>query len=714
MDWNFKMTDKPLYVTWSNDDEKQSILSKASSQLSESKPIVRSLAFDTFKNIRTNVSIRNDFGRDHYEYFRENETIPKGDRQIIAACMGVAERVGIIQNIINLMADFTCQGIRLRHESPRIQKFYEEWGNKVGFAERSERIANMLFRSAHAPILKATAKLKPSQVKKFYKGLASGDLEVEIENDFDNREIPWRYTILDPTTIEVSGSELALFSNKLQYSVIVDQKVRDRVLKPKTEVDKELAEEIPQYIKDLFKKGMREIPLPDDRFTMLYFKKDDSQLWARPITYSILSDIILLEKMKLADSAALDGAISHIRIWKLGSLDHKIWPTKEALEHLNNILLSNVGGGVMDLLWGPDLELLNTSTEVQKFLDSSKYDGVLGRIYSGMGIPETLSGKATAGGFTNNFISMKTLIERLNYARMILTSFWMKELKQIQKAMGFSSPPYVVYDRMSLSDEAAEMALILQLIDRDIISMETAQELFDQIPQLEQSRINREHKARKNDKLPQKAGPWHNPQQEYKYIETLLQQGMVTPSQIGIELEPADPNEERYIDLQMKKKQDSEKLSGIPGQGRPKNKRDSQKRKQKRVVPRSNAFMTLLAWATEAQKELAVKLNEGYLKLVNCKNLRSLTNAQVSELEDFKFAVFLKLKPYGAVNDVTIGEIMSTLIGIPGDAETIKSSLLEQLKQNSEKQITIDDRRSIQAVVYAYLNIDEGESDEDI
>ena len=111
----------------------------------------------------------------------------------------------------------------------------------------------MLFRSAHAPILKATAKLKPSQVKKFYKGLASGDLEVEIENDFDNREIPWRYTILDPTTIEVSGSELALFSNKLQYSVIVDQKVRDRVLKPKTEVGKELAEEIPQYIKDLFK-----------------------------------------------------------------------------------------------------------------------------------------------------------------------------------------------------------------------------------------------------------------------------------------------------------------------------------------------------------------------------------------------------------------------------------------------------------------------------
>ena len=59
-----------------------------------------------------------------------------------------------------------------------------------------------------------------------------------------------------------------------------------------------------------------------------YYKKDDWMLWSNPMIYAILDDIMMLEKMKLADIAALDGAISNIRLWKLGSLEEKILPTK--------------------------------------------------------------------------------------------------------------------------------------------------------------------------------------------------------------------------------------------------------------------------------------------------------------------------------------------------------------------------------------------------
>lgn len=700
-----------LYSTWSTDEERDKVFASAVNGMKNTQPVIRSLAFDTFKDVRPHTSIRDNFSREHYEYFRSKEAIPRGDKEIMATCGAVYERVGLIQNIINLMSDFTVQGIRIRHERPRVQKFWDEWSRWVNFAERSERISNMLYRLGNAPIMEATAKLKPSQLKKFYQGMSAADLEVEPSPELSNREIPCRYTIVDPTSLEVSGGELALFTRNLKYSIKVDDRLISRIKNPQSELDKELASQVPQYIKDLFKKGAKEIPIPDDKISVLFFKKDDSQVWARPITYSILSDIFLLEKMKLADLAALDGAISHIRIWKLGSIDHKIWPNQAIIDHLHNQLLSNVGGGVMDLIWGPDLQLDETSTEVQKFLGSEKYESCLGRIYAGMGVPETLSGKSTAGGFTNNFISMKTLTERLNYGRIILNSFWEKQINKIHKVMGFSGTSFIVYDRMTLSDEAAERALVLQMVDRDLISVETAQELFGQIPELETGRINKEYRMRSGDKLPHKAGPWHNPQQENKYLEMLLQQGLVTPSQLGIELEEPLPNEKKMIDIQNEQKLKETKMKGRPGEGRPINKKDSQKRKQKRVLPRTSAFMTTLAWANEAQKELASQLNEVYLKIVKSKNLRTLTNAQFDELETFKFGAYLKLPPFSEVTPEVIRDVLSDSVGISAEANTLKSNLLSQLKQNTGKQATIEDIRNIQAVVYTYLNTN---LDEDI
>ena len=48
-------------------------------------------------------------------------------------------------------------------------------------------------------------------------------------------------------------------------------------------------------------------------------------------------------------------------------------------------------------------------------LGSEKYTSVLNSIYAGLGVPPTLTGMATnGGGFTNNFISLKTLVERHN------------------------------------------------------------------------------------------------------------------------------------------------------------------------------------------------------------------------------------------------------------------------------------------------------------
>ena len=256
--------------------------------------------------------------------------------------------------------------------------------------------------------------------------------------------------------------------------------------------------------------------------------------------YAILDDIVMLEKMRLADMSALDGAISNIRLWTLGSLDHKILPNKAAINKLRDILASNVGGGTMELVWGPELSFQESNSEVYKFLGSEKYTSVLNSIYAGLGVPPTLTGMANnGGGFTNNFISLKTLVERLQYGRDQLITFWEKELEIVRQAMGFRYKAHIHFDQMTLADEAAEKNLLIQLADRDIISHETLLERFKEIPQIENIRIKREL-AKRDTVGPDKAGPFHPPPPPE-----------AEPSEEQVQ-EPATPDDSKDTDLEAK------------------------------------------------------------------------------------------------------------------------------------------------------------------
>ena len=140
----------------------------------------------------------------------------------------------------------------------------------------------------------------------------------------------------------------------------------------------------------------------------------------------------------------------------------------------------------MELVWGPELSYTESNSQVYKFLGSEKYQSVLNSIYAGLGVPPTLTGMAgNGGGFTNNFISLKTLVERLQYGRDLLVKFWHHELEIVRKAMGFRKGAHIHFDQMSLADETSEKNLLLQLADRDIISHETVLERFKEIAPVE-------------------------------------------------------------------------------------------------------------------------------------------------------------------------------------------------------------------------------------
>jgi hypothetical protein len=286
----------------------------------------------------------------------------------------------------------------------------------------------------------------------------------------------------------------------------------------------------------------------------------------------------------------------------------------------------------MDLIWGPDLELIESNTNVHQFLGEGKYTPHLNSIYAGLGIPPTLTGTYGAAGTTNNFISLKTLTQRLQYGRDVLVSFWEQEIALIQKAMGFKYPAKVEFDRMDLSNEDSEKALLVQLADRNIISDEHIQTRFGLDPDIEKVRLNREYRERNGDRMVKKAGPWHDPTPELSLKKIILQSGTVAPSEVGLELEKKKKGESSPLELQQQMKpskptplaSDSpESLPGVPGQGRPKTSKDQKPRKQKEFAPQTGA--SLLIWANKTQDKINEIMNPILLDFYNKKNVRSLT-----------------------------------------------------------------------------------------
>ncbi len=724
------------FVTWSDDSGKRQALSDTSDNIDSYDGIQKSVGYNrrSFLDIEPNRSVRTGFTREDYNRFRSSESVPKRQKEAIRMCMQAYDKVGIIRNVIDLMADFAGQGITIVHPNKRIEKFFRAWFNKVNGIERSERFLNTLYRCGNVVVKRRTAKIS-RKVERDLKSAASPDMEALVRN-VTKKEIPWKFDFLNPMSIEVIGDELATFVGQPQYALKVSKLVRglaNKGLMTDSPYHKNIQALLPPDIVKSIKEGESVIPLDPEKVSVHYYKKDDWLVWANPMIFAILDDIIMLEKMKLADISALDGAISNIRLWSLGDLDNKILPTKAAINKLRNILASNVGGGTMDLVWGPELKFTESSTQVFRFLGKEKYEPVLTNIYAGLGVPPTLTGAAgSSGGFTNNFISLKTLVERLEYGRQVLVNWWNQELEIVQKAMGFRLPARIHFDQMVLSDEASEKNLLIQLADRNIISAETLVERFGEIPEIEKIRIRREEKDRKAEAMPQKASPYHNPQHRNDLEKIALTKDSMQPEDFGLVpstdtgrhplTDPKDRRDKESINkekeekeekrMELKKKnspapKQEEKFNptGRPEDGRPKNSTDKGPRKQRVDKPKQIVSQTEVAsmslWAGEAQAKINEVINPAILAHYNKKSLRSLTKSEMDQLEHLKMCILCNIQPFIEINADTLNNLLKNPVKETAGFKNLMSSLKKDFFNRNNRKPNVDELRKMAVSSYA-------------
>lgn len=699
------------YVTWDDNDlaSKHKALDESSKSLDEyglytNKATAATSRFRNFMNLDGSISSRPGLTKSDYDYFRPDEAIPTEIKAIFALADQIYNRVGLVKNVIDLMGDFASQGIRLVHPNKRIERFYRNWFEKVKGEERSERFLNHLYRIGNVVINRQTGKISVKVADEMYKAKASPDLIISnIDVTTEKREIPWKYTFIDPRVVDVVGASLSSFVGNKTYMLTMPPSLSKLINAPKTDAEREIIKQLPSQILEAAK-SKKPYLLDPDKTLVFHYKKDDWKTWAFPMIYSIMDDISVVEKLKLADLAALDGAISNIRIFKLGSLEHKIAPTQAAASKLSQILQGNVGGGTMDLVWGPDIELIESKTSVHQFLGEGKYTPHLNSIYAGLGIPPTLTGTYGAAGTTNNFISLKTLTQRLQYGRKVLMTFWKQEIELVQKAMGFKLPAKIEFDRMDLSNEDAEKALLVQLVDRNLVSDEMLQRVFGFDPDIERTRLNRENKARESETMVPKAGPWYDPQIDNALKKIALQTGLVAPSQVGLELDKKKPGEKTSLDMKTPQAGPPGTLplsapKGQPQQGRPKNSTDQQKRKTKKFSPRTGASLQI--WAMESQDKISEILNPYLLEFYGKKNMRSLSSVEYDEAEVTKTKIFLSLDPLAKITEELVLSKLNTVNSIDNNIIANKyAELVKNIKHEINREPTTDELKYTKAYFY--------------
>lgn len=416
---------------------------------------------------RASIYDRTYLSRDRYDSRRSSdlyyaEKIPVGDKEIIKACNIIYNTFGIARNTIDLMQEFASEGLDFRTNNEKIKKFYLGWAEAINLQEVIDWIFLEFYKSGNVVIFKNTKQLTSNEIENLTKFTAEADRPKKI---FKAREIPVSYTVLDPLLIDKVTS--AVFNDYIiKFTLPTD--LQRTISNPRTDKEKIISQQIKQLMGD--KKSGNQIELDPNRTTIIHRKKQPYEKWAKPFLYAILDDIYYRNKLRMMDKAAADSIINAIVLLKVGN--DKFPASPDTVRKVAEMLCMESKS--MYFVWNHAIELESDYAPVGDILGEQKYETVNKDILRGMGISDVILGGMGTGNYATSYLSVRTLLERLEDGRNKVIRWLREEMKQIAEAMDFDEIPEVEFAHMSLKDEAAESEIIIRAYERNIISPRSA------------------------------------------------------------------------------------------------------------------------------------------------------------------------------------------------------------------------------------------------
>lgn len=420
----------------------------------------------------------------------------------IASCREAYENVGIIGNIIDIMIDFALEDLEIEHSNRQVEQFFKKWMRTAKVFEVSEHILKGLYRDGNIPILSFFGELNEEEVRRMRR-LTAGvkkraksqiiDPETQVKN-----LIPFRYEMLDVLRMFRTGSELLgtvgweyqFDAEDMGFRGIRTQEVKsadtsDALSRFEKQIGTDAAEQFAQNGR---------IILPNSKIRMLYYKRDGYRSWATPLLWRVIPDVKFKKLIRDMDISVAEGVTNALTIVKLGAIEKGLPPSKKKFQKITAMLRTPQKSKT--IVWDNLISIETAFPPVEKFFSDKKYKQVDADIRAGLGIPEALV-NGEGSNFSNSFLAIKTLMERLETGRKIVQGFWMEQANIVTRNMGFRKSPIVRLGKMSLTDEEVEKRFMIELFDRNAISFETLLSRFGENIGIEIERIRREDNERK-------------------------------------------------------------------------------------------------------------------------------------------------------------------------------------------------------------------------
>jgi len=179
--------------------------------------------------------------------------------------------------------------------------------------------------------------------------------------------------------------------------------------------------------------------------------------------------------LREADLSTLDGITNYILKVTIGNDEYPVASQTE-LETIANLFNSTTSKS-FDVVWNHTLQIEKiVAPEIEAVLGQDKYKQVNEDISGGLAMSRGFIDGVTNLNTGEANLVTKTVIEEINYARRQVERWIYNEYRQIADAMGFDRFPKVRWDNTVLRDIILYMSTIAQLVDRRMISYETALE----------------------------------------------------------------------------------------------------------------------------------------------------------------------------------------------------------------------------------------------
>ena len=424
-------------------------------------------------------------------------------REAVKLCQKAYYNFAIFRNAIDLMTEFSVSKIYFKGGSKKSVEFFEALLKKINIWDLQDKFFREYFRSGNVFLYRLDASLPKEEAEKIVQTFAnlSGDVK-----------IPYRYMILNPADIQLTGSVTFSTDVKKYHKVLTDYEL-ERVRNPKSEEDKRIRESLPPEVKKLLNRrdgtvmNSIYIPLDGEKVSVCFYKKQDYEPFAVPMGYPVLEDINYKYELKKMDMAIARTVQQAVLLVTTGTDPDKGGVNQKNLIELQKLFENESVGRVLIADYTTEAKFV--IPQIGDLLDPRKYSVVNANIQAGLNsmITGASRGGSTASGDKSSSFQMKVeiFLARLNQARQsFLTEFLIPEIKKTAQSLGFKNYPTPYFDEISLRENTTKYRVYSRLVELGILTPEEGIEAIDtgRLPSKEDSvRSQKDFQELKNQGL---------------------------------------------------------------------------------------------------------------------------------------------------------------------------------------------------------------------